>query len=237
MIGDILIVVPARGGSKRVPRKNIRPLAGKPLLAYTLAVAAEAGLAAMTYVSTEDAEIAAVARGAGTQVIDRPAALAADASSTEDTLLHAVDVVSQAGKTPDWVVTLPPTSPFRRAQTLQFFIAAARQGPADALLSLTESRGDYWRCDAAGALARLFPDAPRRQQDRQPLYEENSAIYVTATDALRRTGSVLGTQRRGIVIDALEGFDINNEGDFATAEALMAHGVTPQRQPTLLACS
>lgn len=237
MNSDVIIVIPARGGSKRVPRKNIRTLAGRPLMAYTIATALNAGFDGLIYVSTEDAEIAEVARREGAQVIDRPLALAADASSTEDTLIHALDAVAPTGFSPNWVMTLPPTSPFRSDDTLRFFMAAAKEGDVDALLSLTESKGDYWRCDESGAFARLFPTAPRRQQDRQPLYEENSAVYVTSAQALRETRSVLGRRRRGIVIDRLEGYDINDAYDFAVAEALITAGVTRSTSPYFVQCA
>ena len=88
-------------------------------------------------------------------------------------------------------------------------------------MSVTEDRGDYWQMsDREGTISRLFADAPRRQQDRQPLYEENSAIYMTKCTALRETGSVLGKRVRGKTIDPLEAFDINTETDFRIAEAM-----------------
>jgi CMP-N-acetylneuraminic acid synthetase len=108
---------------------------------------------------------------------------------------------------------------------------AATSG-VDCLFSLTETRASLWHSGADGKIARLFPDAPRRQQDRAPLYEENSAIYVTAVPALRATGSVLGTSQRGIAIDPIEGFDINSELDFVIAEAL--RGAEPSLAPRLL---
>jgi CMP-N-acetylneuraminic acid synthetase len=108
---------------------------------------------------------------------------------------------------------------------------AATSG-VDCLLSLTETRASLWRSGVDGRIARLFPDAPRRQQDRAPLYEENSAIYLTAVPALRATGSVLGTSQRGIAIDPIEGFDINSELDFVIAE--MLRGVEPSLRPRLV---
>src|SRR5690242_12721895 len=105
-------VVPARGGSKGVPRKNIRPLGGKPLLAHTAAQVAGAALLDACVVSTEDAEIAAVARAAGLRVVDRPPELALDTSPTEPCLLHALDAL---GEPFDYVMVLEPTSPFRSA--------------------------------------------------------------------------------------------------------------------------
>jgi CMP-N,N'-diacetyllegionaminic acid synthase len=230
--GDFMAVIPARGGSKRVPRKNIRLLGEQSLLAYTIAAAREASLGDATLVSTEDPEIAAVAKKLGCNVIQRPDALATDAASTESVLLHALDEAANAGWHPKWILTLPPTSPFRRASTICFFMDHAATSGVDCLLSLTESRASLWRSGADGRIARLFPDAPRRQQDRAPLYEENSAIYLTAVPALRATGSVLGRSQRGVVIDPIEGFDINNELDFVAAEAL--RGIDPSLAPRLV---
>jgi CMP-N,N'-diacetyllegionaminic acid synthase len=230
--GDFMAVIPARGGSKRAPRKNIRPLGDKPLLAYTIAAAREAGLGGATFVSTEDAEIADVAKALGCAVIPRPDTLATDAASTEGVLLHALDEAAKQGWYPKWIVTLPPTSPFRRASTIRFFMENAATSGVDCLLALTETRASLWRLGPDGKIARLFPDAPRRQQDRAPLYEENSAIYLTAVPALRTTGSVLGTSQRGVAIDPIEGFDINSELDFVLAEALRT--LEPSLAPRLM---
>jgi CMP-N,N'-diacetyllegionaminic acid synthase len=230
--GDFMAVIPARGGSKRAPRKNIRLLGERPLLAYTIAAAREAGLGDATLVSTEDAEIAAVAKRWGARVLARPDALATDAASTEGVLLHALDEAAKQGWHPKWILTLPPTSPFRRPATIRFFMDHAAGSDIDCLFSLTETRASLWRSGADGRIARLFPDAPRRQQDRAPLYEENSAIYVTAVPAFRATGSVLGTSQQGVAIDPIEGFDINSELDFIIAEAL--RGVEPSLGPRLV---
>jgi CMP-N-acetylneuraminic acid synthetase len=227
-----MAVIPARGGSKRAPRKNIRPLGEQPLLAYTIVAAREAGLGDATFVSTEDAEIATIADSLGCTVIKRPDALATDAASTEGVLLHALDEAAKQGWHPKWILTLPPTSPFRRAATIRFFMECAAGSDVDCLFSLTETRASLWHHGPDGKIVRLFPDAPRRQQDRAPLYEENSAIYLTAVPALRATGSVLGTTQQGIAIDPIEGFDINSELDFVIAE--MLRGVEPSLRPRLV---
>lgn len=224
MSPDLIVVIPARGGSKRVPRKNIRELCGKPLLAYAIGTAQGAGLGGATFVSTEDEEIAAVALLHGAKVVVRPKELASDTASTESALLHTLAHVAEFGWKPKWVVTLPPTNPLRRADTLVQFISAARREAVDCVFSVTETRGDFWRRDPFGKLCRLFPDASRRQQDREPLYEENSAIYVTRVDALRETGSILGGSQEGIMIDATEGLDINSERDLLVARALLEAG-------------
>ena len=220
----LLVVVPARGGSKRVPRKNIALLGGRPLLAYTLELTHTAGVADCTVVSTEDVEIAHVAQDAGIAVLERPVALAGDTVSTEAVLLHVLKAGNRRTSTVDWVMTLPPTSPFRSAATLRRFIALAERAPPeiDCLMSVTETRGDFWQRSSTGRWQRLFPDAPRRQQDREPLYEENSAIYLTRRSALVETDSILGRHVEGVPIDPLEGFDINGSDDFVLAEAMIA---------------
>lgn len=221
----MIIVIPARGGSKRLPHKNIHPLKGKPLMAYTLEAIAATGLNIPTYVSTDDESIAAVARVyPGVEVVMRPSEIASDNASTESVLLHVLDMLAERGHLPEWLMTLPPTSPFRTSDTICRFAECATDcaSDIDCLISVTENRGDFWRMKADGSMHRLFPDAPRRQQDRTPLWEENSAVYLSRTKALRDTGSILGRAVRGIPIPVLEGFDINNSEDMRLAEFL--HG-------------
>lgn len=219
----MIIVVPARGGSKRLPYKNIQPLSGKPLLSHTLEVIAAADLGCPVYVSTDDKRIAEIASTHNdVRVIMRPDALAHDTASTESVLLHVLDIVAATGFDPRWVMTLPPTSPFRRSETIRRFADAmdTDSDSQDCLMSTTENRSDFWRPQPDGTLARLFPDAPRRQQERMPLFEENSAIYVTRVAALRETGFILGRRVRGLAIPAIEGFDINTADDMKLAECI-----------------
>lgn len=217
-----IVVIPARGGSKRVPRKNIALLAGKPLLAYSIDQVRAAGLLPQTYVSTEDQEIADVARQCGAQVIARPIELASDQAGTESVLLHALQTLCPTNDCYDHVVTLPPTSPLRRAETIARFVQmATRQNGADCFMSVTETRGDFWLRDTDGHSSRLFPDAPRRQQDRIPMFEENSAIYVTRIAALLRTGSILGESVELVPIDPIEALDINTATDLMMAEGIL----------------
>src|SRR6185436_15736451 len=124
----------------------------------------------------DDAAIGKVAAAAGATVIGRPAELATDTASTESALLHALKAPAVAALAASWVMTLPPTSPLRDAAAIRSFLAAAdRSASVDCYFSVSESRGDFWRVAETG-WTRLFPDAPRRQQDREPLFEENSAI-------------------------------------------------------------
>ena len=219
----IVAIIPARGGSKRIPRKNIVPVGGRPLLAYTL----EAALSTLgrdgVFVSTDDPEIASVAQGMQVQVIKRPAEHAGDTASTEAVLLHALGDPRVAGRRPRWLMTLPPTSPLRDAATIARFMTEVERDArrADCYFSVTEDRGDFWQRRPDGRWARLFPDAPRRQQAREPLYEENSAIYLTRIEALKETGSILGRTAYGVPIERRTAIDVNDQADIEYVQWLL----------------
>ena len=227
-----VIVIPARGGSKRIPRKNLALLGGKPLLEHTADQLRQAKVESHASVSTEDAGVAAESLKHGLHVIDRPAGLAADNASTEAVLLHALDALEKEGKTFDWVMTLPVTSPFRTAATIQRFIREAEDAPADidSFFSVTERVERLWKRKEDGTMHMVFPKSVGNQQERRLkgllLYEENSAVYLTRVTALRRAADegaispIFGENTKGIVIDAREGMDINTETDLRMAEAI-----------------
>lgn len=219
---NILAVITARGGSKGIPKKNIVPLCGKPLLAYTLESVLATKLSGRVVVSTDDDEIAAVAEKYNVQVIKRPPEISGDTASSESALLHVLDVLKKEEYFPDAVLLLQPTSPLRKAETIQKFVARFEtiKNEYDAMLSLHEDRTDFW-VNNGGVFGRLFPNAPRRRQAREPLYAENSALYITNVDALRKTGSVLGSKTAGFIIDEDEALDINEPQDILLAELLL----------------
>lgn len=221
---NIVIIIPARGGSKGIVKKNIALLKGKPLLAYTIESAIESMVAKEIFVSTDSEEIAEVAKKYGSKVIMRPAEISHDTASTESSLVHAIKTIRQNYNwMPDYVLTLPPTSPLRSAKTIKEFVKyfLSLNDKYDAMLSLTVHRGDFWRKDSLGNFVRLFPDAPRRRQDREPLYLENSAIYLTKTESLLKTNSILGKHCTGFIINDIEATDINEPIDLLWAEFLI----------------
>jgi CMP-N,N'-diacetyllegionaminic acid synthase len=219
---SILAVIPARGGSMGVPRKNIKPLNGKPLILYTLETAAQVREIDLVVVSTDDAEIAAVARGAGVRVIVRPPELATASASTELALLHALSALASE-RSFDYVLTLEPTSPFRRAETVSRCIREIVDKRGVSLLSVRETRASLGRL-VDGRFHRLDPSAPRRRQDRTPLYSEASTVYVTAASHLRDHRSVVAADWLAVEVDERESFDINTPLDFAVAEAICKGG-------------
>ena len=217
-----LIVVPARGGSKGIPKKNIYPLNGKPLLEYTLEAFLKAGVEGALAVSTDCDEIAQVARKyKDVIVIKRPDELSTDTASTETALLHALEVMERENhETFDAVITAQPTSPLRKPETIRRFVSEfEEQGrDFDSQLTFTETKSDMWVKDSDGRFVRLFPNAPRRRQERESLYVENSMLYITRVQTLKESGSVLGNRVRGFLIDDVEGLDINEWQDLALAE-------------------
>ena len=221
----MIIVIPARGGSKRLYNKNIRKLCGKPLIVYTIEAAVEAGVDVPIIVSTDDENIAKISQNHGAQVLIRSPELSEDQSSTESVLFDVLSRCQSDAQHCKWIMTLPPTSPFRSSKNIRIFFDAAISGEdnVDSYISVSESRGDFWCKDEEGDLQRLFKDAPRRQQDRNPIYEENSAVHVTRINALKETGSILGKSVRSICIDPFESVDINTAYDFWLAESLLSN--------------
>lgn len=221
-----LIVVPARGGSKGIPGKNIYPLRGKPLLSYTLELIRDAELTDTDVaVSTDSKDIMNVAEDySWVYIIERPKDISGDMARTEDALIHSLDYLeNKLGKAYEAVITMQVTSPLRRPETLQQFIKNFEENypDYDSQISLNEDRTDFWVKHEDGSFARLYPDAPRRRQDRKPLYVENSAYYMTGAASLRATGSVLGKKVNGFVISGDEAIDINEPVDLLVAEAAL----------------
>ncbi len=209
----ILAVIPARGGSKGIPLKNIYPLANRPLIEYTIEAILNTKIEFTVAVSTDSDKIKEVVRKYETvTIIDRPESISGDKASTEDTLIHALEYFENVeGEKFDYVLTLQPTSPFRKSETIDRFISDFEKvkDKFDAQLSLTEDYTDFWVNDDIEGFCRLYKNAPRRRQERKPLYAENSCLYITKSDVLKETKSVLGKSVTGFVVDEIEGFDIN----------------------------
>ena len=215
-------IIPARGGSKGIPRKNLRVLSGQPLIAWSIGQARACTTIDSVIVSTDDPEIADVARKSGADVpFMRPASLAGDLSSTEDVLAHTIESLAQTGRRFDRVVLLQPTSPIRRPDSLSRALALFEETGADSLVSLVESHPFVWRAGdyftpTYDPLAR-----PRRQDltDDQRLFLENGSIYISSTSALSTSRCRVSGRVAGFVMSREESIDIDDELDFRLAEA------------------
>ena len=199
----ILGLIPARGGSKGIPRKNIRPLHGKPLIAWSIEAAKESRLINTIAVSTEDAEIAGVARQFGAEVINRPRELATDEASTIAVIQHALEVMPA-----DVVVLLQPTSPVRDRGLVDRCIRQFLDSEADSL--------------ATGFVCTYteYGSNELRRQDIKGFFYDDGNIYVMRGD-LVRDGDRYGKRIERVMLDKDQNVDIDDEFDFWMAEQIL----------------
>lgn len=216
-------IIPARGGSKGVPRKNVRMVAGRPLLAWSIADGLESARVGRVYVSTEDAEIKRTVLACGADVIDRPAELAQDATSSEAVLLHALEsIAANGGGEPDLVVFLQATSPIRTGAEIDEAVARLEESGADSLLSVSPAHVFLWG-EQEGRGVPLNHDWQHRsrRQDLPPQYRENGSIYVFKPRVLRQGGNRLGGKIVLFKMSEEAGVDIDSETDLELADFWM----------------
>ena len=226
-------IIPARGGSRRVPRKNIRPLSGKPLIAYTIEAAQAATALDRVIVSTDDEEIADVARRYGADVpFLRPAELAADDTPDAPVFIHALDWLSkEEGFHPELLVNLRPTSPFKTGEVIDEVIEVAIETGADVVRTVTRVHGvhhPYWMFEVAedGFAGPVLPgiDLARFYQSQllPPVYRLNGVVDAIRV-AVIRTGESLPAQSvRTVEVDESTAMDVDTELDFRFCELLLA---------------
>ena len=218
----IIALIPARGGSKAIPKKNLVDLGGRPLLVHSIEHARNCSLVDGIYISTEDEEIATVARENGARVIDRPQEFAVDTASSESVVKHAVGEI-QLHEPVDYLLFLQPTSPFRTQASIRQAIEETIDGGFNALITTTEDRGYFWIEDADG-FRTLFEQQPRRRQERTPLYRENSCIYLFNASSVLERGMVPEDTKQVhlIAISEEEALDIDTLADLEYARTFFA---------------
>jgi CMP-N,N'-diacetyllegionaminic acid synthase len=228
---EVLAIIPARGGSKGIPGKNIYPLAGKPLIAYTIEQALAASRVTRIVVSTDTEEIAAAARRFGAEVVRRPENLSGDEASSESALLHCLDHLRAGeGYEPDLVVFLQATSPLRTAADIEQAVATLEHAEADSLFSACPQHGFVWRLGADNA-APLNYD-PRHRPRRQVAPEdvtENGSIYVFKPWVLAELACRLGGKIAVYRMAWLDSLQIDEPEDIPVVEFLLR-----QRHPKLV---
>lgn len=220
---SVLAIIPARGGSKGVPRKNIRLIAGKPLIAWTIQEALKSRYIDRLIVSTDDHEIAEIARKLGCEVpFIRPAELSKDETPGIAPVLHAIKTIPGY----DFVVLLQPTSPLRRHADIDCCIELCQSKKADTCVSVCEpDKSPYWMftINDLGRMERL-PDsgqAAARRQDLPAVYALNGAVYVADIKTLSLTESLLTTNTVPYVMSKTTSIDIDTETDLAIATFLL----------------
>jgi CMP-N-acetylneuraminic acid synthetase len=215
----IVAFVPARGGSKRLPRKNVRTFAGKPLLYYAIALAHSIRSVERCVVSTDDAEIAEVARQYDAQVIVRPPELATDESRTADAAQHTLKVLRDTGVMPAALLTLQPNCPLRPRWLVERALEVFELNGVDSVVSVTPA------APKLGSIrnGRFVPAYPPgiRSQDLPPAFFENGLVYVSRADIVLAEADLFGSRIVPLITDPLYARgDIDTELDFQIAEFL-----------------
>jgi len=223
----ILGLIPARGGSKGLPRKNIRPLLGKPLIAWTIEQALASKYLDMVIVSTDDEKIAEISRKYGAELpFMRPKKLATDEARGIDVVLHAMDQIEENDKPYDLLILLQPTSPLRTSEDIDKAIELLFLKKAQTIVSVCEvDHHPYWsNILPKNGCMKDFIKAEIMNKNRQELpvfYRLNGAIYLAYWDYLKEQKSFLGKETFAYIMLQERSIDINKEIDFKLAEALM----------------
>jgi CMP-N-acetylneuraminic acid synthetase len=228
----ILGLVPARGGSKGVPRKNLRLLNGRPLLQYTADAARRARSLSRIVLSTDDLEIADIGRRCGLEVpFLRPEALAQDSTPTLPVIQHALAYLEAAGDRFDAVCILQPTTPLRRPDDIDRCIQLLEETGADAVvtvLPVPPEHNPHWvyfrREDGRLELSTGEKAPISRRQDLPPAYRREGSVYVTRRDPIMERGTLFGDRLMGCVLDPADCIDINTPDEWERAERMVQVG-------------
>ncbi|HJO02941.1 MAG TPA: acylneuraminate cytidylyltransferase family protein [Acidobacteriota bacterium] len=238
---NVVALIPARAGSKRIVNKNIRPLAGHPLIAYTIVPALESDLFDTVIVSTDSEEIAAIARHYGAEVpVPRPAEFAADQSPDIEWLEHALERLGAEGRAWDCFALLRPTSPFRSVATLRRAWAEflAEGDEVDSLRAVEKTKlhpGKMWLAQGRRIVPAVTQLGDERSQTEQPwhstpyqalppVYSQNASLEIGWSRIVLETRTIAGTTIMPFFTEGEEGFDINDEIDWSVAEELVRRG-------------
>ena len=224
----MIAIIPARGGSKGLPRKNTKLLGELPLISYTIKAALESNLVDRVIVSTEDKEISSIAKKFGAEVpFMRPSNFAEDTSMVMDTYLHAVDwVVKKDAKPVESFVALLPTIPFRVSEDIDQAIKIFKNKNANSVISVVESTVPvhwYRRITNEGILENFLSEfnAVKNRQELEKAYVPNGAVYVFQTEVLRSTRQYYTNKTYPYIMPRERSVDIDDLLDFEWAEFLL----------------
>lgn len=223
---NIIAIIPARGGSKGIPQKNIRLLNGKPLIYYTIIEALKSKHLGRIIVSTEDEEVAQISKEYGAEVIARPAELAQDDTPSLPVYQHVIKYLEEIeGFSPDIVVVLQPTSPLRTTEDIYEAIQKFLSTGCDSVVSICEvEHPPNWMYTLKRD--RLIPLIGGRQkitrrQDAPAIYRLNGAVYVTRKDIIMKENRVMGNDTRAYIMTPERSIDVDTELDLKLAELVI----------------
>lgn len=233
----ILGIIPARGGSKGIPRKNLALLCGKPLVYYVIQAALASSHLTRTVLSSDDPEIIRVGREYGAEApFTRPAELSTDSATSAAVAKHALEwMESEEGKRYDYVCLLEPTSPLRTPQDIDNAIELLLNAQADAVVSVSRIEAPHPVKTLVIAEGRLKPFFPSRwrpnllRQDLEPVYAVNGAVYCVKRDVLAQSTSFWGSSAVPYIVPAERSVNVDTLFDLKLAQALMENGTSQRR--------
>ncbi|MBC8376730.1 MAG: acylneuraminate cytidylyltransferase family protein [FCB group bacterium] len=220
---SIFCIIPARGGSKGVPHKNIAPFLEQPLISHSIKYALESSLVDRVFVSTDDEQITEISRSDGAEVIPRPAELAGDSATTESAISHAIEWWQEQNLNPTIIVLLQATSPLRPNGSLDNALEKFQAEGFDSLLSISPTHRFFWRVDEKEAHAEYdFMNRPRRQDmtEADIRYVENGSVYIFTSDHFKRTGNRLGGRIGYTIFPEEYSPEIDTPSDFLLLEKI-----------------
>jgi YrbI family 3-deoxy-D-manno-octulosonate 8-phosphate phosphatase len=226
---EVMAIIPARGGSKGIPRKNVRLLQGEPLIAHSIRHARLAKEITRIVVSTDDDEIAEISLSHGAEVVRRPSEISGDHASSESAITHVLELLrTREAYTPDLVVFLQATSPIRRPEDLDQAIRSLRATGADSLFSAARLNWFVWRVDDSAVRPVNYDHRQRPMRQTAPLdVIETGSFYIFKPWVLLKTGSRLGGLVTSFMTKFSDSMQIDDPGDFELLEQLMPKEYPP----------
>lgn len=215
-MSETIAIIPARGGSKRLPDKNVKLLGGIPLLVHSILYAQQHDFIEAVYVSTDDEAIKKVALQYGAVVIDRPKELSGDFEPTVSALKHAVQIIGDAEN----IVLLQPTNPLRPLNLLQEAFSVFKSGDYDSLMTVTRNHQKFGKIEKQKFLPFNYK-VGQRSQDLAPLYYENGLLYIAKASVILNNEIITPTAFPFEVNHSFATVDIDTQDDFEYAEYLL----------------
>lgn len=219
MTPRVLVIIPVKERSTRLPGKNLKDLCGKPMMAYPVLAAKAARGVDRVVVTTESENIKKIAEQYGAEVpFLRPQALTEDAVTSQEVVVHTLDELRLQGYEPDYILLLYPTSPLLSTKRIEEAIALAIEKNADSVVSGHYDKGHYW-LQEGGAWARLYPTELVNSQYQKPLFVENGAIYMTRSTIVRK--QMVADRAQVLLMEEGENVDVDYPADFEKVERIL----------------